>query len=128
MTQDTETAILFNGDCPICSREIAAYRREAEAAGLPLRFDDLNATDLARWGVSAEDARRRLHVVQAGRVLAGVPAFLALWAALPRWRWLARLVGLPGLRQAAGLVYDNALAPALYAMDRRRRARSAGRP
>lgn len=127
-TQDPETTVLYNGACPICSREIDAYRREAQGAGLPLRFDDLNAADLARWGLTPEAARRRLHVRYGAQVLAGLPAFLALWAALPRWRWLARLVGLPGVRQVAGVVYDHALAPALYALDRRRRARASARP
>ena len=31
-----------------------------------------------------------------GRVESGARAFLALWAMLPGWRWLARLGRLPG--------------------------------
>lgn len=123
---ETKTAILYNGSCPICSHEIAVYRREAEAGGLPLRFDDLDACNLAAWGVTPEDARRRLHVLRDGRVLSGVPAFIALWQVLPRWRWLARIVGLPGVRHVAVVVYDRLFAPALHAMDRRRRRRGAG--
>jgi predicted DCC family thiol-disulfide oxidoreductase YuxK len=124
MENTADTCVLYNGQCPICSREIDVYRRETQAAGLPLAFDDLHAADLARWGVSAEDARRRLHVIADGQVLSGMPAFVALWNALPRWRWLGRLVGLPGVRQIAALVYDHALAPMLYAMDVRRRRRA----
>jgi predicted DCC family thiol-disulfide oxidoreductase YuxK len=124
MENTARTCVLYNGQCPICAREIDVYRREAQTRGLPLAFDDLHDTDLARWGVDADAARRRLHVLVDGRVLSGVPAFLALWAALPRWRWLARLVGLPGLRHLAAIVYDRALAPALYAMDVRRRQRA----
>jgi len=127
MTNTTETAVLYNGECPICSREIAQYRRAAADADLPLRFDDLHAADLAAWGVTPDDARRRLHVLRDGRVVAGVPAFLALWQALPGWRWLARVVGLPGVRHVAALVYDHVLAPVLYAMDRRRRRRAQSR-
>lgn len=128
MTKPTDTAVLYNGQCPICSREIAHYRRAAEAGGHPLRFDDLHEADLAAWGVSAEEARRRLHVLEGGRLLVGVPAFLALWRALPGWRWLARIVGLPGVQQVAGLFYDHVLAPALHALDRRRRRAASRAP
>jgi len=115
--------VLYNGDCPICSREIAAYRGEAERRGLPVRFEDLNRADLGAWGLDREAARARLHVRRGGEVLAGLPAFVALWERMPRLRWLARLVGLPGVRGVAGAVYDRALAPGLAALDRRRRAR-----
>jgi predicted DCC family thiol-disulfide oxidoreductase YuxK len=120
----SETEVIYNGACPICSREIAAYARAAEAGALPLRFTDLSSCDLARLGLTEEAAARRLHVLRGGELLSGVPAFLALWAEMPRLRWLSRLVGLPGMRHVATLVYEGALAPALYAMHRRRQARA----
>lgn len=113
--------VLYNGACPICAREIAGYRRAAARHDAPLRFEDLDQADLAAWGLSHEAARRRLHLRQDGQVLAGLPAFLALWARLPGWRWLARGLGLPGVRQVAHAVYEGLLAPLLAAMDRRRR-------
>ena len=106
--------ILYNGACPICSREIALYRRQAERAGADLAFDDLNTADLAVWGVTADQARRRLHAMQDGRRLDGVAAFRALWARLPGWRWLARAIGLPGIRGLAAICYDRIAAPWLY--------------
>ena len=117
----TPVTVLYNGDCPICAREIGAYRRRAEKLGAPLAFEDLNRADLADWGLEHEAARRRLHVREDGRVLSGLPAFVALWQRLPGMRWLARLVSLPGVRQVAGAVYEGVLAPALHALDRRRR-------
>lgn len=117
---DTVT-VLYNGDCPICGREIEAYRRRAERLGAPLAFEDLNHADLAAWGLEAEAARRRLHVRQGDRVLAGVPAFVALWRRLPGMVWLARLVDLPGVRTLAAAIYEGVLAPALHWLDRRRR-------
>lgn len=118
------TEVIYNGECPICAREIAGYRRLAEADAAPVAFTDLNATDLSRLGLSPEDATRRLHVVRDGQIVAGFPAFLALWAELPRLRWMARLFGLPGVRPLAGAAYERIAAPLLYALHRRRRARA----
>ena len=121
-----ETTTIYNADCPLCSREIAGYRAYAEARALPLRFEALQETDLAALGLSPEEAARRLHVIRNGELLSGLPAFVALWAEMPRFRWLARLVSLPLVRPVAGLVYERVLAPALYALHRRRVARKAG--
>ena len=113
-----KTHVLYNDDCPICRFEIDSYRRRAVKAGLPLRFDTLEAA--ADWGITPDQAARRLHVRQGGEVLSGLPAFRALWAEMPGFRWLAWVTGVWGVRQVAGAVYDHVLAPALYAMHVRR--------
>jgi predicted DCC family thiol-disulfide oxidoreductase YuxK len=115
--------IIYNDTCPICSREVGGYRRAAADAGAPVAFDGLDAPDLAELGLTRDTAARRFHAVRDGRLLSGVDAFAALWAELPRWRWLARVVTLPGIRTVAGLAYDHAAAPMLYALHRRREAR-----
>jgi predicted DCC family thiol-disulfide oxidoreductase YuxK len=109
------TEVLYNARCPVCRAEIDHYAGYARARHLPVTFHDLNSRDLADWGIGADEAARRLHVREAGQVLSGVDAFIALWRALPRYRWIARVVALPGLRQAAHLVYERILAPRLYA-------------
>lgn len=106
--------VLYNGACSLCAPEIEIYRRAAERAGADIAFHDLNTAALTDWGLDADTARQRLHAREGARLLAGVPAFVALWSRLPRWRWLARLVSLPGVRQAAALVYDHLAAPWLY--------------
>ncbi len=121
------TIVIYNAACPICAREIAGYRRYCERRALPVEFRDLDRTDLASLGLTPEQAARRLHVIDGGTLLAGTPAFLALWSAMPRFRPLARIVALPGLRQIATLVYEGLAAPALYALHRRRVARQACR-
>jgi predicted DCC family thiol-disulfide oxidoreductase YuxK len=119
------TIVIYNANCPICAREINGYRRYCADRALPVAFRDLDRADLDALGLTPEDAARRLHVIQNGTLLAGTPAFLALWSAMPRFRPLARIVSLPGLRQIATLVYEGLAAPALYAMHRRRVARQA---
>lgn len=121
MHQPTE--IIYNGTCPICAREIAAYERYATSRALPLGFTPLAAADLAQWGLSPDQAARRLHVIHKGKLIAGVDAFAILWREMPRFRWLGHLVQWPLIRPIAGLIYERVLAPLLYAMHRRRQAK-----
>jgi predicted DCC family thiol-disulfide oxidoreductase YuxK len=106
--------VLYNGACPICAREIAHYRALAARHGADLAFDDLNTTDLAAWGLTPDQAMRRLHARAGSLRLAGLAAFRGLWERLPGWRWLAWLTGLPGIRQAADWSYERIAAPWLY--------------
>ena len=123
MDDAARTRVLYNDACPVCRAEIRHYARHAEREGLPIAFDDLGSDALAGWGVDADAAARRLHVLHDGRVSSGIPAFLVLWSRMPRYRWLARLVGAPVIRPLAVLVYDRVLAPALYRRHLRRIAR-----
>ncbi len=118
-----ETAVLFNADCPVCNFEISHYATYAAQGNLAIRFDDLNACDLSRWGVSADQAARRLHVRKTGKIHVGVDAFIALWQDMPRYRLLAHIVGLPGILQLSRAVYDYALAPVIYRAHLRRQAK-----
>jgi predicted DCC family thiol-disulfide oxidoreductase YuxK len=118
--------VIYNGSCPICSREIAHYARKAEATGAPVVFVDLAEADLAPLGLTPDMAARRIYVQDGDRLLSGVEAFALMWQRLPGFRWLGRFVSLPMVKPVAGVVYDRALAPLLYAMHRRRQARKAG--
>ena len=119
MTEDTR--ILYNDTCPLCRFEVDGYRRAADAADAPLRFDRLEQA--ADWGLTPDQAARALHVMQGGQLLSGLPAFQAIWAHLPRWRWLARLTALPVIRPVLTLIYDRIAAPLLYRAHLRRSAR-----
>lgn len=119
--QVADTRVLYNDTCPVCSREIALYRRQAAGA---VGFDPLACA--ADWGLTEDQAARRLHVMQGGRVLSGFEAFRALWATVPGWAWAARLAGLPGVRSVLAFGYDRVAAPLLYRAHRRRQARRRG--
>lgn len=101
------------------------YSRRVRASGGTLKFADLNDTDLAEFGLTSDQAARRLYVVQDGTLLAGVDAFIVLWKATPGFGWLARVASVPGVRQVAGLVYEGVLAPVLFSLHKRRQSRSA---
>ncbi len=114
-SDDTKTTVLYNADCPVCSYEINHYAAYSQHRALPIRFDDLNNTArLAEWNLDADTAARRLHVLKDGQLLSGIPAFIALWQEMPRYRWLARVVGMPGIFHVACACYDHVLAPAIY--------------
>jgi len=126
MSDKPETSVLFNAECPVCNFEISHYRDYSEREGLPIRFDDLNGPDLAQWGLDADTAARRLYVLHKGEMLGGIDGFVVLWREMPRYRWLARVVGVPGVYRLACLSYDWVLAPLIYRWHLRRKARAAG--
>lgn len=88
--------VYFDGSCPLCRREIGVYR--GLDALQPLCFADVSDPALVPpAGTSPQALKSRFHVRHAdGRLDSGARAFLALWAALPGWRWLARLGSVPG--------------------------------
>ena len=127
MENSPKTSVLFNANCPVCNFEIQHYAQYAVANDLPIRFDDLNSGARDQWGLDADTAARRLYVLHEGRLTSGIPAFLVLWAQMPRYRWLARVVGLPGIRQVASAAYDYVLAPVIYRWHLRRLRRQTAR-
>jgi predicted DCC family thiol-disulfide oxidoreductase YuxK len=57
-------------------------------------------------GTTREQLLARFHVRGSdGQLLSGAQAFLALWAALPGWRWLALAGRLPGAGWAMERLY-----------------------
>jgi predicted DCC family thiol-disulfide oxidoreductase YuxK len=108
--------IYFNGQCPVCSSEMAKYAAHCAVARPGLQFiaagQQPNA--LAQCGLRREHLERRVYMRRAdGLILSGIPALLALWSTMPGYRWLARLVGLPVLRPLAVALYDQVIAPTL---------------
>ncbi len=112
---EKEISVLYNAQCPVCSFEINHYAAYSRDKALPIAFDDLNdGAKLDAWGLDPDTAARRLHVLKDGNLIAGIPAFIVLWQDMPKYRWLARVVSLPGVFQVACLGYDYLLAPLIY--------------
>ena len=124
MTSQTKTAVLYNAECPVCNFEISHYESYSNKNGLPIRFDDLNSDALAAWNLTTDQAARRLYVLHENQLTSGIPAFLVLWKQMPKYNWLAKIIGLPGIKQVASVAYDYALAPAIYRWYRYRKAKT----
>jgi predicted DCC family thiol-disulfide oxidoreductase YuxK len=123
-----ETEVLYNADCPICSREVNHYAKLSQQAALPITYQGLGDADrLESWGVNAQEAAKRFHVRKNGEITSGLPAFIILWREIPQTRWLAQLFSLPVVNWTATKVYDHIAAPMLFQMHKRRQSKAAAR-
>lgn len=123
MSEQATTRALYNSDCPLCNSEMCSYAAYSDARALPIAFEDLNATDLDRWGVTEDEATRLLHVIHNDCLHVGFDAFLVLWEQMPRFRILARLFRLPVLYPLFDWLYANVLARWIYLRHQRRKRR-----
>ena len=116
--------MLYDGACPLCQREISHLRGLAQRQdGSALCFVDIRGGDDAVALPPAERAAllARFHVQRSdGSRLDGAAAFVAMWARLPGWRWLARVARWPGVLRLLEWLYRGFLRvrPALQAVAR----------
>ena len=88
--------VLFDGKCSLCSREIRYYQRIAPANTFYWCDVTEDKSLLDQYSLSYVDTLKSLHAVdQQEELHTGVDAFVCIWQALPKWRWLARFVKLP---------------------------------
>ena len=87
-----ETTVFYDGQCPLCSREIGFYKRQRGAEAINwVDVTKVNLDDLPS-GLNREDALARFHVVTAkGELVSGGEAFSNLWLTLPAFNWAGRL-------------------------------------
>lgn len=100
MSATAPITVYFDGYCPVCSREVAGYRRLATRRTIIWR--DLAGSEDVLTGESFDlaAALTLLHVRDSeGRLQRGLEAHLCLWSALPGWHWLVWPIRrVPGLR------------------------------
>ncbi|MES2833254.1 MAG: DUF393 domain-containing protein [Pseudomonadota bacterium] len=75
-----ELEVWFDGDCPLCRREIAVMRR-LDRRGAIL-FTDV-ASGQGSCPIDRADLLARFHAREAGVMLSGAAAFAAMWRAIP---------------------------------------------
>ena len=99
--------VFFDGKCGLCSREIRHYQKVAPFGRFNWKDIASDPEPLKAIGVWQETALKRLHAQSAdGAVHVGVDAFLVIWAALPRWKILSRIIGPRGCYRGAARLYN----------------------
>ncbi len=100
--------MFFDGGCPLCRREVAHYRRLDRGDRVCWVDISREPRALENQGIDRSDAMRRLHVInERGRVVSGMPAFVAVWRQLPVYRHLAWFVERLGLVPTLERLYVN---------------------
>ena len=98
--------VLIDGDCPLCSREMA-YLQKLDAGRGRIDLEDIAAPDFdaSRYGLDQQAVMARIHgVLPDGTVIEGVEVFRRVYAAVGRG-WLWAPTRWPGLRQLADAAY-----------------------
>jgi predicted DCC family thiol-disulfide oxidoreductase YuxK len=106
MKSGAEFRILFDGDCPLCRREISMLERIDGGRGR-LDFEDISerSFDASRYGLEARAVHERIHgVLPDGRVVEGVEVFRRAYAAIGLG-WLVAPTRWPVLRPVFDAAY-----------------------
>ena len=80
--------VWFDGDCPLCRREIALLRRLDQKGAIA--FTDV-ATGEGHCPIDRSVLLSRFHAREDGRLVSGAEAFAAMWRAIPLLAPLGRL-------------------------------------
>jgi predicted DCC family thiol-disulfide oxidoreductase YuxK len=92
---DSTITVYYDGDCPVCSREIAAYRRQAGAERCVWVDASSCLESELGTGLSRDKALARFHIRRANGVLVdGMRGFTVLWRTLPRFAWAGRIASI----------------------------------
>ena len=84
--------VFYDGACPMCSREIAHYRRSRGADALDWVDIHSQPEELDRHGLDRDTALARFHVLgEDGVWHTGVAGFVYIWRRLRGYRHLAKV-------------------------------------
>jgi predicted DCC family thiol-disulfide oxidoreductase YuxK len=106
MSESWQVKVLYDGECPLCSREIRFLEKRDRGRGR-IAFEDIAAPgfDPARYGLDAERVMARIHgVLPGGTVVEGVEVFRRAYAAVGLG-WLVAPTRWPLLRGLADRAY-----------------------
>ena len=110
MTKTPALKVFYDGECPLCQREIAYYQRLTSTE--PINWIDANEnpSQLKAAGITKAEALARLHAVSTkGEIVSGVHAFHEIWKSLPRFRLLAICLNFYPLQLLMGHLYEKFL-------------------
>jgi predicted DCC family thiol-disulfide oxidoreductase YuxK len=101
-----EIRVLFDGECPLCTREIRLLER-LDAGRKRIAFEDLSSSHFepSDYGLDQATVEARIHgVLPDGRVVEGVEVFARAYSAVGV-TWLATLSEWPGFRWVLDRLY-----------------------
>ena len=102
---DFDLEVFFDGDCPLCRREINMLRRLDRRQ--KIRFTDIQAPEFQvdSVGKSFDELMARIHGrLQDGSMIEGVEVFRRLYAAVG-FGWIVAMTRWPGVSQLMNLGY-----------------------
>ena len=117
--------VWFDGDCPLCLREIALMRRLDKRGAIAFE----NVAGDGSCPIDRADLLARFHAREAGGpMVSGAAAFAALWRAIPLLAPFGHLARLPALLWILERAYRGFLRfrPRLQALVRRLETRPGG--
>jgi predicted DCC family thiol-disulfide oxidoreductase YuxK len=104
--------VYYDGSCPRCVRDRDTYERAAGEEAPSVKWVDITGQDalLRDKGIDPALALRELHVEDAqGIVHRELDAYVLLMSRVRRWKPVAWLIGLPGLRPLLSWAYRTAV-------------------
>ena len=103
-----DVRVLFDGDCPLCVREVNFLRAKDDGRGKLDLVDIASETydPAANRGVDFETAMSTIHGITAdGEVITGIPVFARAYEAVGLG-WMYKFTEVPALARAAAALYD----------------------
>jgi predicted DCC family thiol-disulfide oxidoreductase YuxK len=99
--------VFYDGQCPLCSREINHYRRLRGSDRVSWIDISTHQAALEAHQLQRDTAMARLHVRDAsGQWHTGAWGFAELWSHLPAYRWLAKTMRALRLLPALDRIYS----------------------
>lgn len=102
----SRATLIYDGECPFCRRAAAwamKHARHGALETLPCQHED-RARRFPE--ISREQCLAAMQLVtQDGRVYSGEQALPPLMDLMKGWRWMARILRLPGIRHASPAAY-----------------------
>lgn len=98
--------MLYDGGCPLCSKEVAHYKRRDKQNQVNWVDINTDSQPLVQYNISHEAAMKRLHVIHDGEIVIGARAFAAVWSQLPGYRLIVPFVKLKPIMWLAENLYN----------------------
>lgn len=104
-TADWAVEVFYDGDCPLCTREIDMLKRRDERGRIRFTNIAAEAFDAASVGFDHAALMARIHGrLPSGERIEGVEVFRRLYAAIG-FGWLVAVSRAPGISQLLDLAY-----------------------